>query len=468
MLKKTKVVATIGPASWDKNILRGMIDNGLNVARINASFADFDELKRVSTQIRSLSKDVAVMMDTKGHKIRISKFEKDIALKAGQNFSLFARKVDKGVYLVTDTDVHFEQQIPVGTVLLLDDGLIKLKIKKIDGIEFKCEVVEGGNLKSGKTVNVPDVHINFPELTKKDYEDILAAKKLKFDYIAASFIRNVRDVRAIKKLIGGSKTKIIAKIEDREGVNNFSEILNEVDGIMVARGDLGVEIPAEKVPIIQKQFIEECNAVGKGVIVATQMLQSMTENISPTRAEVNDVANAIYDGTDAVMLSAETSTGKHPVEAVSVMSRIALEVEDYVKPIDREPSVLAKPTTNAIAKAVIDACETLPIDKILVATASGTTAKTIARFRPRQMIYAFTGDEFAKRYLALMRGIVADTMGGVLSTTRDVGIKAIVQEARARGYISESDLVIVVAGANIMGQAATNMLEINRVEHIIK
>lgn len=467
MIKKTKIVATIGPASWDKEVLKKMIEGGMNVARINASFADYAELKRVSSLIRSLSDDVAIMMDTKGHKVRISDFKKEIPLKDGQKFSLFAKKVEKGVYLVTETDVHFDEQIPVGTTLLFDDGLIKMKVIEKKGIEFICEVIQGGVLKRSKTVNIPEIHINFPELSKKDFEDIMSAKELEFDYIAGSFIRNLEDVRAITKLIAGSKTRLIAKIEDREGATNFDEILNEVDGIMIARGDLGVEIPAEKVPILQKKFIAECNSAGKPVIVATQMLQSMTDNITPTRAEVNDVANAIYDGTDAVMLSGETSTGKHPVEAIQVMKKIAFEVESYIEPIDREPSPLAKPTTNAIAKAVIDACQTLPIDKILVATASGTTAVTIARFRPRQPIFAFTGDEHYKRYLSMSRGIIPDVMIEESSTTRDTGIQAIVRGAREKGYVSDSDLVIVVAGANILGQSATNMLEINRVEHII-
>ena len=466
MIKKTKIVATIGPSSWENEILKKMIQEGMNTARINASFADAAELKRVSSQIRKFSDNVAIMMDTKGHKIRVSDFGKEKVIKTGQKFSLLTRRAKKGVYLVTETDIALDKQVPNGATILLDDGLLKMEVIDKKDRELVCKVIQGGNLKRSKTVNIPGVHIEFPELSKKDYDDILYAKKLKFDFIAASFVRSVNDVIAIRKLLGDSDTRIIAKIEDMEGVSNFDDILSEVDGIMIARGDLGVEIPAEKVPLLQKEFIKKCNLIGKPVIVATQMLQSMTENITPTRAEVNDVANAIFDGTDAVMLSAETSTGKYPAEAVSTMSRIACEVERSISPIDRTHSPLAKPTTNAIAKAVIDSCEVLPIDKILVATATGTTAKTIARFRPKQPIFAFTKDVYSKRKLALSRGIISDVMDES-SSTRDTGVQSLVKTAKNKGYVADTDFVIVVAGANIMGQGETNMIEINRVEQII-
>lgn len=465
MIKKTKIIATIGPASWDDKVLKKMIENGMNVARVNASFADYAELERVGKQIRGHSDSIALMIDTKGHKIRLSEFD-EITLKEGDEFTLLTQKVEKCIYLVTEASIHLEKQIPKGATILIDDGLIKLKVKDIRGAELICEVIQGGVLKKGKTVNIPGVRIEFPELSRKDYDDILAAKKLGYDFIAASFVRNVRDVQAIKKLTDGSNLKIIAKIEDMEGVTNFDSILGEVEGIMIARGDLGVEIPAEKVPNLQKEFIKRCTALGKPVIVATQMLQSMTENAMPTRAEVNDIANAIYDGTDAVMLSSETSTGKFPAEAVEVMSKVAIETEKYLEPIDRTPSPLAKPTTNAIAQAVIDSCKTLPVDKILVATATGTTAKTIARFRPRQPIFALTGDEFSKRKLSMSQGITADILEESAST-RDTGVQAVVRTAKSKGFVADSDLVVVVAGANIMGQGETNMVEINRVEQII-
>jgi pyruvate kinase len=466
MTKKTKIVATIGPASWDDKVLKQMIDNGMNGARINASFADAAEIERVGKKIRKLSSDVALILDTKGNKIRLSAFQKNIKVKTGSLFSIFANKTKKGVHLVSETDLNLEKQIQPDTIILVDDGTIKLKVDELKGNELVCKVLQGGELRSGKSVNIPGVHINFPEIAKKDYDDILTAKKFGYDYISASFVRNESDLKAVKKLVKDSHIKVIAKIEDMEGVNNFDSILELADGIMIARGDLGVEIPAEQVPSLQKKFIEKCNELGKPVIVATQMLQSMTENISATRAEVNDVANAIYDGADAVMLSAETSVGKFPVEAVSTMNKIALEVEQDVNTMDRIESPLAKPTTNAIAKAVFDACNSLPVDKVIVATATGTTAKTIARFRPKQPIFAFTNGERAKRQLAISRGIVSDIIR-ISSSTRDTGVQALVKNAKVRGFVSDSDLVVVVAGANIMQQGETNLLEINRVEHII-
>ncbi len=467
MIKKTKIIATIGPSSWDQKILKKMINVGLNAARINASFADHAELKRVSAQVRKISENVALIMDTKGHKIRVSSFKKEKILKAGEEIILHTKKSNKGIRLITESSVNLAKQIPTKALILIDDGLLKLVVEETKEDEIHCKVIQGGILKKSKSVNIPGIHIDFPELSKKDYNDILYAKKLNFDFIAASFIRNVKDLRAIKKLVNDSDIKIIAKIEDGEGVVNFDEILKEADGIMVARGDLGVEIPAEKVPLLQQEFIDKCNAIGKPVIVATQMLQSMVNNITPTRAEVNDVADAIMDGTDAIMLSAETSTGKYPFEAVKEMSNIALEIEKSIEPVDMLPSPLAQPTTNAIAESVIDTCRALPIDKIIVATASGTTAKTIARFRPKQPIFAFTGSEVAKRHLSISRGITADILEES-SATRDTGVQLLVKLAKKKGHVSDSDFVIVVSGANIMGQGQTNMMEVNRVEQIVK
>ncbi len=466
MIKKTKIVATIGPSSWKQDILKRMIDSGMNVARINASFADFQELKRVSSSIRKISQDIAIMIDLKGHKIRISELKRPKIIKTGQYISIYSKKAKNEIYFVTETDIGLEKQIPKGSVIFIDDGTIKLQVKDIKYDKFICKVIQGGQLTKSKNVNIPGIHIEFPQISKKDFEDIQTAKQLEFDFIAASFVRDAKDIICIKKLLQKTHIKIIAKIENSEGVSNFDSILNEADGIMIARGDLGVEIPVEKVPILQEKFIQKCNISGKPVIVATQMLQSMTENVSPTRAEVNDVADAISDGADALMLSAETSTGRYPVESVMTMSKIAKEIEKEIEPIDIEPSSLAKPITNAIAKSVIDSCKTLPIDKIIVATSSGTTAKTIARFRPKQPIFAFTKDVYSKRSLALSRGIIPDVLESV-SSSRDIGIKILVREARDKGYVSDSDMVIVVAGANILGQGETNILEINRVEQII-
>jgi len=465
-LPKTKIIGTIGPASWDQAILEQMVQCGMSVARINASFADEDEIKRVFYQIRDLSPDVSVMIDTKGHKIRLSDITEEIILQNGQQFSLFTSPVENGVFLVTENTEALSGQIPKGANVLIDDGALRLRVLDVRSGELVCTVEQGGRLGTRKSVLFPGVSIDFGTLSKKDYEDILLARELGFDFVAASFICSSKDVESVRELVGNSGMKIISKIESEEGVSNFDAILEVSDGIMIARGDLGVGLPSEKVPMLQKEFIQKCNEVGKPVIVATQMLQSMTQSPTPTRAEVNDVANAILDGADAIMLSAETSVGKFPVEAVETMGRVAREIEKIVEPHERDSSPDAKPATNAISQAVFDCCRTLPIEKILVATASGTTARTVARFRPSQMIYAFTRDDKSKRSLGLSRGIIADVMDEP-SSTRDTGVKSLVRTARNKGHVSDTDLVIVVAGANIMGQGETNMLEINRVEQII-
>ncbi|MCA9382598.1 pyruvate kinase, partial [Candidatus Dojkabacteria bacterium] len=326
-MKKTKIICTIGPATWNKETLAQLYEAGMNGARLNASFADSKDIREFIKMVRSVSPSIATILDTKGHKIRLNQFRKPIVLKEDEEFVIHA-KPKKGTIYVTYKDLA--KDLKVGSTILIDDGRIELEVKDIDSDRIITRVEQGGELKKGKSVNVPGTHLNFPPLTDKDYEDISLAIELKFDYIAASFIRNIEDVKVIKKLLNGSRTKLIAKIEDPEGVANFDSILSEVDGIMVARGDLGVEIPAEKVPILQKQFIKKCRLYGKPVIVATHMLESMVTNSHPTRAEVNDVANSIYDGADALMLSAETSTGRFPIKATKNMSRIAREVENYV------------------------------------------------------------------------------------------------------------------------------------------
>lgn len=465
-MKKTKIVATIGPASWDEPTLQRMIDSGMNVARINASFADHQELKEVSQKIRKLSNDVAIMLDLKGHKIRVNDFGDPIEIKAGQDFSLFTHMTEGKIHIVSEGSLELENQLEPNTVILLDDGNIKLQLKEIrDSQELVCKVIQGGSLQRGKTINIPGVHLNFPPISEKDYNDILFGVEEGFDFIAASFVRNVHDLEEIAKLTQNANIQVISKIEDSEGVQNYDDILEHSDGIMVARGDLGVEIAAQRIPELQKEFIKKANLKGKPVIVATQMLESMRENISPTRAEVADVANAIYDGTDGVMLSAETSTGKHPVEAVIVMRDIALETEEEIDPrTDLPSSTLAKPTTNAIAKAVMNICNELPVDKILVATGSGNTARNLARYYPRQHIYAFTENDIFKRRLALTKGVTAAVLEGA-SGNRDLGVTSLVENALKHGFVTGSDLVVVVAGANIMGQGATNMLEVQRVSH---
>jgi len=466
MLKKTKIVATIGPASWEPDVLKQMVEAGLNVARVNASFADAAEIERVSKLVRSVSDEMAVMVDIKGPKIRINDFgdnDETYELVKGEEFVLGPIDGDEKFWA---TYKGLSKDVKPGSVLLIADGKFRVDVVRVEGDNVITKVINGGKLTRGKTINTPGTHLNFPILSEKDKEDILKAVEIKADYIAGSFIRTTDDVKAIRELMEGSESKLIAKIEDPEGVDNFDEILDIVDGVMVARGDLGVELPAEKVPPLQKQFIKKCNRMGKPVIVATQMLESMIESATPTRAEVNDVANAIYDGADAVMLSAEASVGKHPIEAVRVMTKIAREIEPLIEPQTREPVPMAKPATNAVAKAAISICETIPIDKILVASSTGTTARTIARNRPRQDIYAFTKNNTYKHRLAMFRGIQA-TVFDETKPTRDEAIKSLARNALEKGFVTESDLVLIVAGSNILGQGAANLMEIQRVGNVL-
>lgn len=463
MYKKTKIVATIGPACWDPKILAQMIEGGLTVARINMSHADIEEMERVTKLIRGISTDVAVLIDLRGHEVRLNDFGDPIEVKNGEAFTFGCEEGKQKVWVSHKT---LFQDVKPGSKILVDDGKLIFKVKKIDGTNIVTTVIQGGPLKKKKTLNLPGVYLSFTGLAEKDYEDTVAAVKLGVDYIAASFVRSAEEIHVLRDLIQNNNVRIISKIEDSEGVMNFDAILEASDGIMVARGDLGVEIPTEKVPVLQKLLIRKCNRLGKPVIVATQMLESMTESPTPTRAEVNDVANAIFDGTDAVMLSGESSIGKFPVESVRVMTKVAREVEPNIEPVVQESTPIAKPATNAIARAVYDICNSLPIDKILVASATGTTAITIARFKPKQPIYAFTRDEIFKRRLALHRGIQPAVLEAA-ATSRDIGIKAVAKDAYEEGFVSETDLVVVVAGANIMGQGATNMLEIQRVGNLL-
>lgn len=465
MYKKSKIVATIGPACWAPEILEQMIKSGLNVARINTSHSQPGEIERITDLIRGISQDVAILVDLRGHEVRLNDFgDEPIILENGQEFTFGCTPESQKVW-VSYPKLH--QDVKIGTTLLVDDGKLMFKVLEIVGTDIKTKVIQGGPLKKKKTMNVPDAHLSFSGLVEKDYEDTLTAVKVGADYIAGSFIRNVEDVQVIRSLIENTNIKIISKIENPEGVMNFDSILEQSDGIMVARGDLGVEIEAAKVPVLQKQFIQKCNKAGKPVIVATQMLESMTENPNPTRAEVNDVANAIYDGTDAVMLSGETSVGKFPVEAIKVMTKVAREVEPQIPSVNPGSMGGAKPATNAIVRAVADICEELPVDKVLVATATGTTAIALSRYRLSQPIYAFTRDAVFRRRLSLHRGINAKVLEASVST-RDLGVRAVAQDAYNAGFVSESDLVVVVAGANIMGQGATNMLEIQRVGNLIE
>ncbi len=457
---RTKIIATIGPSTWDDAVLRKMIDSGMTVARINASFADFTELERVSKQIHKLSDKVAIMLDTQGHKIRINKLEKPLWLKSGAKLSIGIRS---GIGDIWVSYPDFLKDVKPGAKVLLDDGNLELQIDEISTDKAICKVIVGGELKPLKTVNLPDTHLSFPILTEKDEEDIAFAVENNFDYIAASFIRDINDVAAIKEHTMGSGIKIIAKIENEEGIENFDSILNEVDGIMIARGDLGVELEAQKVPVLQKELIHKCREAGKPVIVATQMLESMRESPKPTRAEVSDVANAVLDGADAVMLSAETSTGKYPSEAVDWMAKICIETEKSQKFHDLLGKTSASPETDAVARTVVDLCRQLPIKKIAVGSKSGMTVISVARHRPGIDIVAFTNSEQLVRQLNLVNGVRPVLVNGETPADRDWVVKALLEKGLSGGYFKKEDMVVLLTGSGIAGKSRNSIVEVAKV-----
>lgn len=468
---KTKIVCTIGPSTWDPEILKKLMDRGMTVARINASFADAEEIHRTTNLIRSLSNEVCVMLDLKGHKIRLSDFGDPIELRTGQELILDTNPESNNIS-ISYPNLH--KDIKIGAPILIDDGKIKLEVKNIEGTTIICEVKNNGILKRLKTVNVPGTYLSFDPLTDKDKADIQAGVDAKVDLIAGSFIRDLRDVDAIKDRIKGTEIGIIAKIEDPLGVKNFDEILANVHGIMVARGDLGVELPYEEIPALQKEFITKCKNVGKPVIVATHMLESMISNPAPTRAEVNDVANAIYDGADAIMTSAETSTGQYPVEAIEVMHNVAnfieprTEVREYSYDIEHIKVYNQKNTDDvadraiSIAKATVEVCKTLDIKSVIVVSKTGFTARIIARSNIKQPVYAFTSTLASSRKLALSKGIYSVTIDK-LSDNRDIAAKQIINHAKKHKLVKEGDLVALVIGSQLFSGANSSSLELLRI-----
>jgi pyruvate kinase len=468
---RTKIVCTIGPATWEPKILQILIDHGMTVARINASFADAAEIIRVTKLIRELSDQVCVMLDLKGHKIRVSDFGEPKQLTAGEELILSTDPKSEHIS-ISYPDLHKDMHI--GGHILIDDGKIRLEVIKIEGTEITCRVLNNAVLKRLKTVNVPGTYLSFDPLTEKDKVDIGAGVEAGVDLIAGSFVRDLNDVIAIRDRIGDSDIGIIAKIEDPLGVKNFDEILENVYGIMVARGDLGVELPYEQIPVLQKEFVKKCRSYGKPVIVATHMLESMTSNPAPTRAEVNDVANAIYDDTDAVMTSAETSTGQYPIETISVMHNIAKYIEprteikeydldsDLIKQYNFKVSDDIADRAIAIAGATVDACQTLDVKSVIVVSKGGFTARLISRQNIPQPIYAFTETVQASRRLAMSKGIYAD-MIPELSTDRDIATKQIIAHAKNEGLVAEGDLVALVIGSQMFSGVNASTLELQRI-----
>lgn len=474
-MKRTKVVCTLGPATDDVKVLEQIMIEGMDVARLNFSHGTHEEHQKRIEAVKSLRekhhKPVALMLDTKGPEIRIKQFGTGSALlKQGDSFSLRCDDVIGDDNMVSVTYPNLCGEIALGTIILIDDGLIQLSVQSIAEKEIRCVVQNGGELKNNKSLNIPDTKIQLPSLTDKDVSDLKFAIEYDMDFIAASFVRNTDDVLKMRSVLeenGGTNIKIISKIENREGVNNIDSIIDVSDGIMVARGDLGVEIPAEEVPIVQKSIIRKCNAAGKPVITATQMLDSMIRNPRPTRAEVGDVANAIFDGTDAVMLSGETAAGKYPAEAVATMVRIAVMAESsletyahFNRKFKGELTV-----TNTIGYTSCAAAEALKARAIFTPTSSGYTARTICKFRPDARIIAVMDKPQVQRQLSLSWGVESILLENCSNFEQLLHDSLVI--AMERRYVNEGDLVVITAGLPINIKGTTNMIRVETVGHYV-
>lgn len=468
-IKRTKIVCTLGPASQSEEILAQLIENGLNVCRFNFSHGSHEEHKERMDMVKKvrekLGRPVAILLDTKGPEIRTGNFgEPEVLLNEGQKFIITMKDVVGSEEICTVSYKDLYKDVQAGDKILIDDGLVGLRVEDIKDEEIICTVENSGIVKNHKGINVPGVKINLPAITPKDISDIEFGISQGIDYIAASFVRKASDVLAIREILENNNAtdiQIISKIENHEGVQNLDEILKVSDGIMVARGDLGVEIPTEEMPIVQKMMIKKCNELAKPVITATQMLDSMIRNPRPTRAEVTDVANAIYDGTDAIMLSGETAAGKYPVEAVKVMATIAKRTEetlDYDRLL-KENNSKSITVTDAISHATCTTAEDLDASSIITSTSSGYTARMVSKFRPKAPIIATTSNEKVMRMLALTWGVYPIKSSQAGNT--DEVIEKAIEASRNAGYIENGELVVVTAGVPVGVSGTTNLIKVH-------
>lgn len=474
-MRCTKIVCTVGPASESVEILEKMMLAGMNVARLNFSHGTQEEHARRVKSIRqaagNVGKNIALLLDTKGPEIRLGELQKEpLELRQGSEICLTTRNIPGDEKTIPVTYSGLPRDVKTGDRILIADGLIGLKIKFVDDSNIVCLVENGGEITSHKGVNVPGVHVRLPAVTENDKRDIIFGVQQGFDFVAASFVRKASDVLAIRKIIeeNNGHMDIIAKIENREAVNNLDEIIKVSDGVMVARGDLGVEIPPEEVPLIQKVIIEKCNRVGKPVITATQMLESMIHNPRPTRAEASDVANAILDGTDAVMLSGETAAGRYPVEAVETMARIAAHAESAIKfdeLLVNKRRALSNTVTDAISHATVSIAHALGAAAIISSTESGYTAKMVSKYRPSAPVIAVTPHAGVLRKLALVWGIQPLLVGRTEDT--DSMIASAVEVSLAAGLIKPGDLTVITAGVPVGVHGTTNLVKVHTVGDIL-
>ncbi|MGX0480620.1 pyruvate kinase [Staphylococcus pasteuri] len=472
-MRKTKIVCTIGPASESEEMIEKLISAGMNVARLNFSHGSHEEHKGRIDTIRKvakrLNKTVAILLDTKGPEIRTHNMKDGvIELEKGKEVIVSMSEVEGTPEKFSVTYDNLINDVQVGSYILLDDGLVELQVKDIDhnNGEVKCDILNTGELKNKKGVNLPGVKVNLPGITDKDADDIRFGIKEDVDFIAASFVRRPSDVLDIREILEQEKANItiFPKIENQEGIDNIEEILEVSDGLMVARGDMGVEIPPEKVPMVQKDLIRKCNKLGKPVITATQMLDSMQRNPRATRAEASDVANAIYDGTDAVMLSGETAAGLYPEEAVKTMRNIAVSAEaaqDYKKLLSDRTKLVETSLVNAIGISVAHTALNLNVKAIVAATESGSTARTISKYRPHSDIIAVTPSEKTARQCAIVWGVYPVVKEGRKNT--DALLNNAVATAVETERVQNGDLIIITAGVPTGEKGTTNMMKIHLV-----
>lgn len=469
MLRKTKIVCTMGPASESPDVLRELVRHGMNIARLNFSHGSHLEHAKRILKIRQAAeaeqKTIGILLDTKGPEIRTGDLKSaQVELVKGQRFVLTTERIEGNQEIVSITYPNLPKELDVGATILIDDGLIGLTVEETTSTEIVCKVENGGILKSKKGVNIPGANIDLPGITEKDARDILFGIKHEVDYIAASFIRKKEDVLEIRQILEehGSKALIIAKIENQEGIENLDSILKVADGIMIARGDMGVEIPVEEVPIVQKEIIKKCNQLGKVVITATQMLDSMQRNPRPTRAEASDVANAIFDGTDAIMLSGETAAGKYPIESLRMMNSIASRIESvlhYDELYQQRAKEIGQSITDSISQAVVSTAHNLDCQAIITPTESGYTARMVSKYRPKVPIIAVTPNQVVLRQLALVWGVYP--MLGSPATSTDEMFQASVSKVLTSKIVQQGDLVILTAGVPVGESGNTNLMKVH-------
>lgn len=475
-MRKTKIVCTLGPATNDVEIMKQLIQNGMDAARINFSHGTYETHAETIAKLKQareeLNAPIPLILDTKGPEIRVKTFKEDkVRLEEDATFTLTTRDVEGDVNIVSVTYADLPKDVHRGSRILIDDGLIELKVEDITETDVVCKVINGGVVKSRKGVNLPGVEVNLPSLMEKDIEDLKFGVENGFDIVAASFIRSAEDVLKIRRVLeenGGGQMHIISKIENQQGVENIDKILEASDGIMVARGDLGVEIPPEEVPLVQKILIAKANCIGKPVITATQMLESMVHSPRPTRAEANDVANAIFDGSDAIMLSGETAAGAYPLEAVATMARIALKAEsavDYAAKLANTTEPARVNITNAISMAACATAAELKTAAITTVTKSGFTARMISRYRPACPLIASTSDETVWRQMNLIWGCKPMLYtgelprGGVFDTALEIAVKS--------GLLKNGDTVVSALGMPLGFSGATNTLRVDIVGDVL-